>query len=77
MECAELQALRREATKVFRDLTLRLRRAQEYAAANTCEASLGAALVRPSSDFEVYLQCRLGECTARLEAHIATHGCQA
>jgi hypothetical protein len=76
MECAALKALRQEATGVFIELTLRRRRAQEYAAANAGEAGLAAVVVRPS-DFEVYLQRRLSKSAARIVAHVATHGCQA
>jgi len=76
MECAALEALRQEATGVFKELTLRRRRAHEYAVANTGEARFGSALVR-RGDFEAYLQRRLSKSTARIVAHVVTHGCQA
>ena len=75
MECSELEVLRREATTVFKDLTLRRRRAHEYAAANASGSRLISGLVR-RGDFEAYLQRRLGKTAARIEAHKITHGCQ-
>jgi len=75
MECAQLKALRREATVVFKDLTLCRRHAREHATANASEATVASALLR-SSDFEVYLQRRLARSTARIEAHLTVHGCQ-
>jgi predicted phage gp36 major capsid-like protein len=75
MECAELAALRREATVLFKDFALRRRRAREHAAASSGQARIVSALVR-HGDFESYLQRRLAKSAARIEAHIATHGCQ-
>lgn len=73
MGCAELAAMRREATVVFKHLSLRRRRAREYAAANGRSAS---GPLR-SGDFEAYLQRRLARSTARIESHLAAHSCQA
>ena len=75
MECAKLAALRREASVVFKDLTLCRRRAREHAAAGVCDARVVSALVG-RGDFEAYLQRRLSRGTARIEAHLAVHGCQ-
>ncbi len=75
MECAELAAMRREATAVFKDLTLRRRHAREHAAANTSDVRIVSALVR-RGDFEAYLQRRLARSTVRIESHVAVHGCQ-
>jgi len=75
MECAELAALRREATVLFKDLALRRRRAREYAVASSGEARIASALVH-RGDYEAYLQRRLARSTARIESHIAGHGCQ-
>jgi len=76
MECAELAALRREASVVFKDLTQRRRRARQFAAADAGRERIASALVR-RGDFEPYLQRRLAKSTARIEAHLLTHGCQA
>lgn len=76
MECAELVVLRREASGVFKDLTQRRRRARQFAAADAGQARIASALVR-RGDFEAYLQRRLAKSTARIEAHLLTHGCQA
>jgi hypothetical protein len=76
MECAELTALRQEATGVFKELAMRRRRAREYAAVSACGARIASALVR-RSDFEAYLQRRLAKSTARIEGHVIAHGCQA
>jgi len=73
MGCAELAALRREATAVFKHLALRRRHAREYAAANTRSAS---GPLR-GGDFEAYLQRRLARSAARIESHLIAHGCQA
>jgi len=73
MGCAELAALRREATAVFRHLALRRRHAREYAAANFRSVS---GPMR-GGDFEAYLQRRLARGTARIESHLVAHGCQA
>jgi hypothetical protein len=75
MECAELAALRREATMLFKDLALRRRRAREHAAANSGQAAIVSALVH-RGDFEAYLQRRLAKSSAHIEAHVAIHGCQ-
>jgi len=75
MECAELKALRREATAVFKDLTHCRRRAREHAAANTSDAWAVSGVVR-RGDFEAYLQRRLARSTARIESHLVAHGCQ-
>jgi len=76
MECAELAALRQEASVVFKDLTQRRRRARQFAAADTGQERVASALVR-RGDFEAYLQRRLAKTTARIEAHLLTHACQA
>ena len=76
MECAELLTLRREASVVFKDLTQRRRRARQFAAADAGQERIASALVR-RGDFEAYLQRRLAKTTARIEAHLLTHGCQA
>ena len=75
MECVELAGLRKEARVVFRDLTVHRRRAREYAAVSAGVERVASALVR-RSDFEAYLQRRLARSTARIEAHLITHGCQ-
>ena len=75
MECADLAALRREASVVFKDLTQRRRRAREYAAAEAGQERIASALVR-SGDFEPYLQRRLAKSSARIEAHLLTHRCE-
>ena len=75
MECADLTALRQEASVVFKDLTLRRRRARQYAAAETGQDRVVSALVR-RGDFEAYLQRRLAKSTARIEAHLLTHRCE-
>jgi len=75
MECAELSALRREASRVFKGLTLCRRRARQHAATHSCDARVVSALVR-RGDFEAYLQRRLARSTTRIEAHILLHGCQ-
>jgi hypothetical protein len=61
---------------VFKDLTLRRRRARECAAANAGVERVASGLVR-RGDFEAYLQRRLAKSTARIEARLITHGCQA
>ena len=76
MECAELAALRQQARVVFKDLTQRRRRARAFAAADAGQERIASALVR-RGDFEGYLQRRLAKSTARIEAHLLTHGCQA
>jgi len=76
MECAELAALRLEASVVFKDLTQCRRRARQYAAAETGQERIASALVR-RGDFEAYLQRRLAKGTARIEAHLLTHRCEA
>jgi hypothetical protein len=76
MECANLAALRQEASVVFKDLTQRRRRARQYAAADAGQERIASALVR-RGDFEAYLQRRLARSTARIEAHLLTHRCQA
>ena len=76
MECGELLTLRREASVVFKDLTQRRRRARQFAAADAGQERIASALVR-RGDFEAYLQRRLAKTTARIEAHLLTHGCQA
>jgi len=75
MECAQLAVLRKEATVVFKDLTLHRRRAREHAATSAGVERVASALTR-RSDFEAYLQRRLARSTARIEAHIITHRCQ-
>jgi len=75
MGCAELVALRREATAVFRHLGLRRRHAREYAAANPGGFRLVSGPLR-GGDFEAYLQRRLARSTARIESHLVAHGCQ-
>lgn len=75
MECAELAALRQEASTVFRDLRQRRRRARQFAAADTGQERIASALVR-RGDFEGYLQRRLAKSTARIEAHLLAHRCQ-
>ena len=75
MECAELAALRREATIVFKDLSLCRRRARQHAAATNSEVRVASALVR-RGDFEAYLHRRLARSSARIESHVALHGCQ-
>jgi len=75
MECAELTAMRREATAAFKDLTLRRRRAREHAAANAGDAGSGPRLPR-WGDFDAYLRRRLARSAARIESHLAVHGCQ-
>jgi len=76
MECTELAVLRREASVVFKDLTQRRRRARQFAANDTGQERVASALVR-RGDYEAYLQRRLAKTTARIEAHLLTHGCQA
>jgi len=76
MECVELAALRREASVVFKDLTQRRRRARQFAAADAGQERIASALVR-RGDFEAYLQRRLAKSTARIEAHLVAHDCQA
>ena len=75
MECDALGTLRQEATALFKELTLRQRRAREHAAAHLGLAQLVSGLVR-RGDFEGYLRRRLAKSTARIEAHILTHNCQ-
>ncbi len=75
MECTDLAALRQEARVVFKDLTQRRRRARQYAAAEAGQERVVSALVR-RGDFEAYLQRRLAKSTARIEAHLITHGCE-
>jgi len=75
MECPDLTALRQEASVVFKDLTLRRRRARQYAAAEAGQERVVSALVR-RGDFEAYLQRRLAKSTARIEAHLLTHRCE-
>lgn len=75
MECVDLAALRQEASVVFKDLTLRRRRARQYAAAEAGQERIASALVR-RGDFEAYLQRRLAKSTARIEAHLLTHRCE-
>jgi len=74
MECNVLVTLRREATAIFKELTLRQRRAREHAVEKAGRAS-GSGFLR-RGDYEAYLQRRLAKSTARIEAHIATHVCQ-
>jgi hypothetical protein len=76
MQCAELASLRHEATAVFKELFLRQCRSREYAAANARGGTPSRVFAR-RGDFEVYLQRRLAKSAARIESHIATHGCQA
>jgi len=76
MGCAELAALRREATTVFKDLSLCRRRARQHAAAMNNDIRVASALVR-RGDFEAYLQRRLARSAARIESHLVAHGCQA
>lgn len=76
MECADLVALRREATALFRELAIRKRRAREYDAAHASRGQRETGLTR-RRDFEGYLQRRLSKSAARIEAHIARHACQA
>jgi hypothetical protein len=75
MECVDLAALRQEASLLFRDLTLRRRRARQYAAAEAGQERIASALVR-RGDFEAYLQRRLAKSKARIEAHLLTHRCE-
>ena len=75
MECAELAALRQEATALFRELVVRRRRAREHAAANSGQARIGSGVLG-RGDFEGYLQRRLGKSAARIEGHLLSHGCQ-
>jgi len=75
MACADLTALREEARVVFKDLTLRRRRARQYAATSAGVERVASGLVR-RGDFEAYLQRRLARSTARIESHLVTHGCQ-
>lgn len=75
MECAELAAMRREATAVFKDLTLRRRHAREHATANAGDVRIAPGLMR-CGDFEAYLLRRLARSTARIESHLAVHACQ-
>jgi len=67
--------MRREATAVFKDLTLRRRHAREHAAADAGDAGIGPGLLR-CGDFEAYLLRRLARSAARIESHLAVHGCQ-
>ena len=75
MECTELSALRREASAVFKGLTLCRRRARQHAAAHSSDARVVSALVR-RGDFEAYLQRRLTRSSTRIESHLMVHGCQ-
>ncbi len=75
MECAELAAMRREATVVFKDLALRRRHAREHAVATAGGARIAPGLLR-CGDFEAYLLRRLARSAARIESHLAVHACQ-
>ena len=75
MECKELAVLRREASAVFKGLTLCRRRARQHASAHSSDARVVSALVR-RGDFEAYLQRRLARSTTRIESHLVVHGCQ-
>jgi len=75
MECEELAALRREASAVFKGLTLCRRRARQHSAAHSSDARVVSALVR-RGDFEAYLQRRLARSSTRIESHLLIHGCQ-
>jgi len=67
--------MRREATAVFKDLTLRRRHAREHAVANSGGAGIAPGLLR-CGDFEAYLLRRLARSAAHIESHISVHGCQ-
>jgi len=75
MECEELAVLRREASAVFKGLTLCRRRARQHAAAHSSDARVVSALVR-RGDFEAYLQRRLARSSTRIESHLLIHACQ-
>jgi hypothetical protein len=71
MACAELEGLRKQASKIKQELDERRRKMRSFRGQTT------PGHPATESDYEWFLQRRLHKASAQIEQHLAQHKCEA